>query len=126
MIDVHTEETNKELVAESATSPGHHDHLKKATEAVREGCVKKHVFVPSGRTLFTVVGRNGDEFIDPAKPFCSCRHFFFRVMGGKDSTCYHLLAYNMATRTRHLVEIEMHDEEFGTFLKLLASDLMRN
>ena len=60
--------------------------------------MKRHVFIPSGRVLFTVVGRSGDEFIDPEKPFCSCRHFFFRVLGGKDPTCYHLLAYEMAKR----------------------------
>jgi predicted nucleic acid-binding Zn finger protein len=99
-------------------------HLKKAAEAVGDGCVKKHVFTPSGRVLFTVVGRSGDEFIDPETPFCSCRHFFFRVLGGRDRTCYHLLAYEMARESQGFDQIEMHDEEFGAFLRLLASDLM--
>ena len=105
-------------------TPGNKNHLKRAAEAVAEGCVKKHIFVPSGRVVFTVVGKNGDEFVDPEKPFCSCRHFFFRVLGGRDSTCYHLLALEMSTKADDTDEIEMHDEEFGTFLQLLASDLI--
>jgi predicted nucleic acid-binding Zn finger protein len=109
------------VFSQTHTSP---DHLKKATDAALSGCVKKHVFNPSGRVLFTVVGRSGDEFIDPQKPFCSCRHFFFRVLGGRDQTCYHLLAYEMAKETQNFDDVEMHDEEFGTFLRLLASDLI--
>ncbi|MGA2663815.1 MAG: hypothetical protein ABSF83_02610 [Nitrososphaerales archaeon] len=106
---------------DDAKGPG---HLEKASEAVRDGCVKAHVFTPSGRVLFTVVGRSGDEFIDPEKPFCSCKHFFFRVLGGRDPTCYHLLAYGLAKETGRFDRVEMHDEEFGTFLGLLASDLL--
>lgn len=104
-----------------AKDPG---HLEKASEAVRDRCVKEHVFTPSGRVLFTVVGRSGDEFIDPERPFCSCKHFFFRVLGGRDPTCYHLLAYSMAKESGRFDRIEMHDEEFSTFLRLLASDLL--
>jgi len=99
-------------------------HLAKATEAALNRCVKKHLFTPSGRAIFTVVGRSGDEFIDPDKPFCSCRHFFFRVLGGRDTTCYHLLAYEIAKKSQNLALIELHDEEFGSFLRLLALDLI--
>ena len=118
------EPSREELVSRFAASSDHPGHLKKAADAVLDGCVKKHVFSPSGRVLFTVVGRSGDEFIDPEKPFCSCRHFFFRVLGGRDRTCYHLLAYEMAKEAQSFDRVEMHDEEFGVFLRLLASDLM--
>src|SRR5207244_13658276 len=53
----------------------------KAIEAVLSGSVKKHTFSPSGRVVLTVVGRDGEEFIDPERPFCSCDNFFFKVLG---------------------------------------------
>jgi predicted nucleic acid-binding Zn finger protein len=118
------EPDREESIPSSVRASDSASHLKKATGAVLGGCVKRHVFSPSGRVLFTVVGRSGDEFIDPEKPFCSCRHFFFRVLGGRDATCYHLLAYEMAKAAKSFDQVEMHDEEFGAFLKLLASDLM--
>jgi len=87
-------------------------YLERAVDAVLEGRVKRHRFIPSGRVLHTVVGRSGDEFIDPEKPFCSCQHFFFSVLGGRDQTCYHLLANSIATETHLHVQ------------KLLSSDLL--
>lgn len=118
------EPSREELISSLAHMSDHPGHLKRAAEAVLGGCVKRHVFTPSGRVLYTVVGRSGDEFIDPGKPFCSCNHFFFRVLGGRDRTCYHLLAYEMAKETQRFENVEMHDEEFGAFLRLLASDLL--
>jgi predicted nucleic acid-binding Zn finger protein len=118
------EPSTEDLISSLAHISGHPGHLKRAAEAVQGGCVKRHLFTPSGRVLFTVVGRSGDEFIDPGKPFCSCRHFFFRVLGGRDTTCYHLMAYEMAKETQRFDSVEMHDEEFGAFLRLLASDLL--
>lgn len=119
-----TPQTSKEELISRFSRTSNRAHLAKAAEAVLSGCVKRHTFMPSGRVLLTVVGRSGDEFIDPEKPFCSCRHFFFRVLGGRDPTCYHLLAYEIAKETQTFDEVEMHDEEFGSFLKLLASDLI--
>ncbi len=113
-----------ELASRFVHLSNHQTHLRRAAEAVSDGCVKKQLFLPSGRVLLTVVGRSGDEFIDPDKPFCSCRHFFFRVLGGRDLTCYHLLAYEMAKDAQFVDQVEMHDEEFGTFIKMLALDLM--
>lgn len=99
-------------------------YLERAVDAVVEGRVKRHVFVPSGRSIHTVVGRNGDEFVDPEKPFCSCEHFFFRVLGNRDQSCYHLLADTIAAETNQYTRIQFHDEEFRTFLRLLSSDLL--
>lgn len=100
--------------------------LDKAIEAVLDGCVKQHSFVPSGRTLYTVVGRSGEEFIDPVRPFCSCKHFFFRVLGGRDRSCYHLMSYEIARETGLFDSIHFKDEEFGTFLRMLTFDLLKD
>jgi hypothetical protein len=34
------------------------------------------------------------------------------------------MAYEMAKETQRFDSVEMHDEEFGAFLRLLASDLL--
>lgn len=112
----------REELAKRFGGPG--DRLQRAMDAVHEGRVKRHVFIPSGRALYTVVGRIGDEFIDPGKPFCSCESFFFRFLGGRKETCYHLLAYHIAEETNSFSEVSFHDEEFRDFLGLLSLDLL--
>src|SRR5271169_4863881 len=119
-----TQTPRDELINRFSKGPASRKYLERAVDTVLEGRVKRHIFIPSGRVIYTVVGRSGDEFIDPEKPFCSCQHFFFRVLGGRDQICYHLLAYEMARAAKSFDQVEMHDEEFGTFLRLLASDLM--
>jgi predicted nucleic acid-binding Zn finger protein len=99
-------------------------YVERAVDAVLQGRVKEHVFLPSNHAVYTVVGRNGDEFIDSGLPFCSCSHFFFSVMRGKSKTCYHLLANSIASEWNLATRTEFHDEEFPYFLKLIASDLL--
>jgi len=90
---------------------------------VLNGCVKVHIFSPSGRVIYTVVGRSGEEFIDPFKPFCSCKNFFFGVLGGRNQTCYHLLSYQLAKESGMFDKIDLHDEEFESFTRFLVGDL---
>lgn len=116
--------TREELIRRHLQHSTSQKYLERAVDAVLQGRVKKYVFAPSGRVLYTVVGRNGDEFIDPEKPFCSCEHFFFRVLGGRGESCYHLLAYSIADETNRFHRLEFHDEEFSIFLRLLSSDLL--
>lgn len=103
---------------------GRPEQVRRAVGAAVEGRVKKHTFTPSGRTVYSVVGRSGDEFIDPEKPFCSCENFFFRVMDGTSETCYHLMAHGIAGEMGRISETRFHDEEFRYFLSLLSSDLL--
>jgi predicted nucleic acid-binding Zn finger protein len=99
-------------------------YVDRAIDAVLEGRVKGHVFVPSGRILHTVVGRNGDEFVDLSRHFCSCHHYFFSVLGGRQDTCYHLIAVAIAIEAELVIQTEFHDQEFRYFLSLLSSDLL--
>jgi predicted nucleic acid-binding Zn finger protein len=85
--------------------------------------VKEHRFVPSKRTILTVVGRQGDEFIDPERSYCSCSHFFFRVLGGKDQTCYHLLSHKIASELELVDVVTFDDAEYGQVFATLVGDV---
>jgi len=97
--------------------------FNRAINAVLAGGVKECVFRPSGRMLITVVGRFGDEFIDPEKPYCSCSNFYFKVQGGREDACYHLLSYWIAAKTGRIDIIEFDDEEYGSYLVATLNDV---
>jgi len=100
--------------------------FRKAIDAAFEGCVKRHTFLPSGRHVYTVVGSNADEFIDPEKSFCSCESYFYSVLSAKAKYCYHLLGYKIADQSGLVREVIFDDEEYDGFMRLLASDVLRS
>ena len=75
-----TIESKEELASRFARYSNDQSQFERAIEAALGGCVKRHVFLPSGRYVYTVVGSNADEFIDPDKPFCSCESYFYGVL----------------------------------------------
>lgn len=81
------------------------------------------MFLPTGRTIITVIGRFGDEFIDPAKPYCSCSDFFFRVARGREETCYHLLSYRIAAKTGRVDVVKFSDDEYSQYLVAVVRDV---
>lgn len=97
--------------------------LKKAQQLVEKKCVKLHRFQPSGRELWTVVGREGDQLVDPAAPYCSCKHFYFKVFRGKGGECYHLTAAKIAKEAGEYDEIELRDDEYPQLLRLLLKSM---
>ena len=97
--------------------------LDRAVDAVLAGGVKEARFLPSGRKVVTVVGRMGDEFVDPERPYCSCSNFYFRVVGGREEICYHLLSYRIAAKTDKIDVIEFSDEEYGPYFAAAVYDV---
>lgn len=95
----------------------------KAIETVLGSGVKESVFRPSGRKIITVVGRLGDEFIDPEKPYCSCSNFYFKVLGGREDACYHLLSYWIAAKTGRVDVVEFDDEEYPSYFAATMNDV---
>ncbi len=84
--------------------------------------VKLHVFEPSGRRVWTVVGRGREYWTDPDLGFCSCAGFYFSGRG-KGGECYHLESLRAAIiRARHETII-FRDDEYGGFVVSLISDL---
>lgn len=100
---------------------GKHKEFERAWKAVSEGAVKLHRFLPSGRKVWTVVGRE-EHLVDDEEGYCSCKHYYFSAMR-KGGICYHILAVRMAKELELYELIEMEDEEYPTFLSLLLEDL---
>jgi predicted nucleic acid-binding Zn finger protein len=121
-----TIESKEELSSRFARYSGDKSQFEKAVEAALGGCVKRHVFLPSGRHIYTVVGSNADEFIDPEKSFCSCESHFYGVLGAKVKHCYHILSYKIADESQLVREVRFDDEEYDQFMRLLASDVLRS
>ena len=101
----------------------HGAKLDRAIDAVLAGGVKEARFLPSGRKIVTVVGKAGDEFVDPDRPYCSCSNFFFRVVGGREEICYHLLSYKIASKTGRVDVVEFADEEYGAYFAATVRDV---
>ena len=111
------------LKARVAEFSKHGRKFDKAVDTVLTGGVKDCRFLPSGRRVLSVVGTLGDEFIDPERPYCSCSNFFFRVAGGREELCYHLLSYKIASKAGRLAVLDFSDDEYGGYLSALVSDV---
>lgn len=118
--------SKEELASRFARYSDNQSQFERAIEAALGGCVKRHVFLPSGRYVYTVVGSNADEFIDPDKPFCSCESFFYGVLSTKVKYCYHILSYKIADESDLIQDVRFDDEEYDTFMRLLASDALHS
>ena len=98
----------------------------KAVDTVLSRGVKECRFLQSGRKVLVVVGRFGDELVDPQKPYCSCANFYFKVIRGKDDLCYHLISYRIASKTGLLDVLEFYDEEYGPYFSATVDDIMNS
>ncbi|MDA4124821.1 MAG: hypothetical protein OK438_05150 [Thaumarchaeota archaeon] len=99
--------------------------FEKALDTVLAGGVKECRFAPSERKVFTVVGKAGDEFIDPEKPYCSCSDFFFKVTRGRDELCYHLLSHRIAAKTNRVDVVEFSDDEYLSYMSATIGDVFQ-
>lgn len=84
--------------------------------------VKLHVFEPTQRKIWTVVGRENEHWIDPDFDYCSCPGFYFGRLHGK-ATCYHLESARQAISNNSVETVVFSDDEFTYFLSGLLSDL---
>ncbi len=89
---------------------------------VSEKRVKLHIFEPSQRKIWTVVGKAKEYWIDPDGGYCSCPGFYFGKLNGK-TVCYHLESAELARRENKIEKIIFSDEEYSDFLSGLLSDL---
>ena len=100
--------------------------MKKDSEriesVVSEKRVKLHLFEPSQRKIWTVVGKGKEHWLDPDAEYCSCLGYYFGRLIGK-TTCYHLESVSLAKKENKIETIRFSDEEYGHFISGLISDL---
>ena len=89
---------------------------------VSEHRAKLHVFEPSQRKVWTIVGTGKEYWIDPERNFCSCPGYYFGKVSGKKE-CYHLEALKSAQKVNEIETISFVDEEYIDFISSLLSDL---
>lgn len=89
---------------------------------ISERRVKLHIFEPSQRKVWTVVGKGKEHWLDPVAEFCSCPGYYFGKLSGKKS-CYHLESVFLAKKENKFEKIVFSDEEYTDFLTGLISDL---
>ena len=100
------------------------DDAGRAESLASSGRVKLHVFEPSRREVWTVVGRSGEHWISPDCSYCSCAGFYFGSLHSDDAfACYHLESARLARREGKVETVIFSDEEFPDFLLGLISDL---
>ncbi|MGY5147414.1 MAG: hypothetical protein ACW9W4_05400 [Candidatus Nitrosopumilus sp. bin_7KS] len=96
--------------------------LDRVQSLVSEKRVKLHIFEPTQRKIWSVVGKGEEHWIDPNCNYCSCPGFYFGKLNGK-LTCYHLESAQLARNENKIEEIIFSDDEFSDFLRGLISDL---
>lgn len=89
---------------------------------IDEGRVKLHIFEPSKRRLWTVVGKGKEHWLDPDLNFCSCPAFYFGNIS-ESKPCYHLESVRVAQKENRFETIIFSDDEFSEFVYSLLSDL---
>lgn len=83
--------------------------------------LKKHIFLPSKRIIWTVIGKNHEYWIDPTIPYCSCRSFYFTEMVNR-RICYHLKIFPIYIDKEIYQVIAFDDDEIIGFTKALFLD----
>lgn len=88
---------------------------------MERGAIKFHVFLPSGRAIWTAVGRDREYWVDPDLGFCSCKGYYYKTLS-TGIPCYHLKSVELARQNKKFVEIKFRDVEYQGFIKALISD----
>ena len=84
--------------------------------------VKLHIFEPSKRQVWTVVGKGKEHWVDPKRNFCTCPSYYFGKINGKNE-CYHLEALKIAQKNNEIEIIQFSDEEYVDFISSILLDL---
>lgn len=85
--------------------------------------VKLHHFEPSGRKIWTVVGKENEHWLDPDLGYCSCADYYYNALG-TGGQCYHLRALRIAQEQKKIETIQFSDSEFESFISALVKDLL--
>ena len=85
--------------------------------------VKLHLFEPSNRKIWTVVGKENEHWLDLDLGYCSCEDYYYNAME-KGRQCYHLQAIQTAVTQDKVETIKFQDSEFESFISALVQDIV--
>ena len=85
--------------------------------------VKLHLFEPSNRKIWTVVGKENEHWLDLDLGYCSCEDYYYNAME-KGKECYHLKAIHVAQEQNRVEVIHFSDYEFDVFMAALVDDIL--
>lgn len=89
---------------------------------VSSNSVKLHLFEPSNRKIWTVVGKDNEHWLDLDLGYCSCEDYYYNAME-KGRQCYHLRAVRAAVEQGRVETIRFQDYEFASFISAIVDDL---
>ena len=85
--------------------------------------VKLHLFEPSNRKIWTVVGKDNEHWLDLDLRYCSCEDYYYNAME-TGRQCYHLQAVQSALSQDKVETIKFQDSEFESFISALVQDII--
>ncbi|NOJ28905.1 MAG: hypothetical protein DA328_01910 [Nitrososphaeraceae archaeon] len=86
--------------------------------------VKSHLFLPSRKKIWTVVGNN-EYWLDVHLKYCSCRYFYYKsLMNAK--MCSHLEKITKAIEQNEYEEVEFSDQNYDMFVTSLLKDILNS
>ena len=91
--------------------------LKEIDSLLSEKRIKLHLFEPSNRKIWTVVGMDKEYWFEPDLDFCSCPGYYF------NNECYHLDNFPLAMSQNQIESTTFSDDEYGPFIGSLLSEL---
>ena len=97
-------------------------NLDKASNVASRGGVKVHIFKPSNRQIWSVIGKD-ERWLNPDAEYCSCQGFYFSNIMHASPSCYHLDAVKIAVQTGNVDRIYFSDDEFYNFILDMISDM---
>lgn len=106
--------------------------MERAERIACKKAVKLHIFMPSNRKIWTVVGSKYEYWVHPPH-FCTCKDYYFRtralMIEGKEEkekvSCYHLKAVEVAEGSGMVDEVHFDDDEYDGFIRALIDMIYR-
>jgi predicted nucleic acid-binding Zn finger protein len=78
------------------------------------------LFEPSKKTIWTIVGKHHEYWIDLDLDYCSCNDYYFRTLSGQ-GLCYHL-DFAKEKMNSKVETIIFSDSEYYDFVKSVVAD----
>lgn len=86
--------------------------FENALSLIKSGRVRRYLFKPSGRLIWSVRGRTAEYQVITESNFCNCDDYYFRVMDKKKALCYHIIAQRIAESLGRFSEFALRDSDY--------------